>query len=76
MQRISCSESRLLELPANQKNEMVPGKLILDTLWGDYNFFNSRKLDVYITRLRQYLKQDDKLQIHALKATGYCLVDR
>lgn len=55
---------------------MVPGKLILNTLWGDDHFFNSRNLDVYNTRLRHYLKQDGKLQILTLKAVGYRLVDR
>jgi DNA-binding response OmpR family regulator len=76
IRRISYRESQLLEMLGNQKNELVPRKLILDTLWGDDNFFNSRNLDVYITRLRQYFKQDEKVQILTLKAVGYRLVDR
>ncbi|HAQ37984.1 MAG TPA: response regulator transcription factor [Saprospiraceae bacterium] len=76
IRRISYRESQLLEMLANQKNELVHRKLILDTLWGDDNFFNSRNLDVYITRLRQYLKHDEKVQLLTLKAVGYRLVDR
>jgi DNA-binding response OmpR family regulator len=58
------------------KNEVTPRKMILDTLWGDDSFFNSRNLDVYITKLRQYLRYDDRVQILTLKAVGYRLVDQ
>jgi DNA-binding response OmpR family regulator len=74
--RISYREGQLLSMLIEQKNELVSRKDILDKLWGDDNFFNSRNLDVYITKLRQYFKQDEKVQIITLKAVGYRLVDR
>ncbi len=74
--RISYREGQLLSMLIEQKNEVVSRKDILDKLWGDDNFFNSRNLDVYITKLRQYFKQDEKVQIITLKAVGYRLVDR
>jgi DNA-binding response OmpR family regulator len=75
IRRISYREGQLLFELAHNKNEVVNRKHILDSLWGDDNFFNSRNLDVYITKLRQYFKQDEKVQIITLKAVGYRLVD-
>lgn len=75
VRRISYREGQLLHELARNKNEVVNRKHILDSLWGDDNFFNSRNLDVYITKLRQYFRQDEKVQIITLKAVGYRLVD-
>jgi DNA-binding response OmpR family regulator len=63
--------SMLLE----NKHEIVLRKNILDKIWGDDSFFNSRNLDVYITKLRDYLKEDEQIQIITLKGVGYRLVD-
>lgn len=57
------------------KHEIVLRKNILDKIWGDDSFFNSRNLDVYITKLRDYLKEDEQIQIITLKGVGYRLVD-
>ncbi|RTL57637.1 MAG: hypothetical protein EKK37_16100 [Sphingobacteriales bacterium] len=40
-------------------------------MWGNDNFFNSRNLDVYITKLRGYLKNDPSLEIITIKGIGY-----
>jgi DNA-binding response OmpR family regulator len=53
------------------KNSTVLRKDILMKLWGDDSFFNSRNLDVYITRLRDYLKGDKTIQIITIKGIGY-----
>lgn len=74
--RLSYREGQLLGMLCQYKNEVTPRKMILDTLWGDDSFFNSRNLDVYITKLRQYLRYDDRVQILTLKAVGYRLVDQ
>ncbi|MBK8053522.1 MAG: response regulator transcription factor [Saprospiraceae bacterium] len=74
--RLSYREGQLLGMLCQDKNEVTSRKLILDTLWGDDSFFNSRNLDVYITKLRQYLRYDEKVQILTLKAVGYRLVDQ
>ncbi|MBK9270935.1 MAG: response regulator transcription factor [Saprospiraceae bacterium] len=75
VKRLSYREAQLLVMLINHKNEVVNRKYILDTVWGDDHFFNSRNLDVYITKLRQYLKEDKRVQILTLKAVGYRLVD-
>lgn len=74
--RISYREGQLLTMLCQYKNEVTTRKDILDTLWGDDNFFNSRNLDVYITKLRHYFRHDERVQIITLKAVGYRLVDR
>lgn len=75
IKRLSYREAQLLSLLTTQKNQVVNRKHILDTLWGDDNFFNSRNLDVYITKLRQYFREDPKVEILTLKAVGYRLID-
>jgi len=47
---------------------------ILNLLWGNDSFFNSRNLDVYITKLRSYLKDDPSLEIITIKGIGYRFV--
>ncbi|MFN4947105.1 MAG: winged helix-turn-helix domain-containing protein, partial [Chryseotalea sp.] len=61
----------LLQLLAANKNAITNRKDILLKLWGDDSFFNSRNLDVYITKLREYLKEDDRIQIITIKGIGY-----
>ncbi len=73
--RLSHRETELLAALVNQKQETVFRKQILDKIWGNDSFFNSRNLDVYITKLRDYLKEDEKIQIITLKGVGYRLVD-
>ncbi|MCI5082367.1 MAG: helix-turn-helix domain-containing protein [Saprospiraceae bacterium] len=43
-------------------------------VWGDDSFFNSRNLDVYIKKLRDYLREDESVQIITLKGVGYRFV--
>lgn len=73
--RLSHRETELLAALTTQKKETVLRKQILDKIWGNDSFFNSRNLDVYITKLRDYLKEDEKIQIITLKGVGYRLVD-
>lgn len=75
VKRLSHRETELLSMLLDHKHETVLRKKILDKIWGDDSFFNSRNLDVYITKLRDYLKEDEKIQIITLKGVGYRLVD-
>ncbi len=74
VRKISFRECQLLDLLTKSKGEIVTRKVILDTVWGDDHFFNSRNLDVYITKLRSYFKSDPKIEIITLKAVGYRLI--
>jgi DNA-binding response OmpR family regulator len=71
IKKLSHKEAALLSLLAQNKNKITSRKEILLNLWGDDSFFNSRNLDVYITKLREYLKEDNTIQIITIKGIGY-----
>jgi DNA-binding response OmpR family regulator len=71
VKKLSHRESTLLQTLIDNKNATVLRKDILLKLWGDDSFFNSRNLDVYITKLRDYLKEDSSVQIITIKGIGY-----
>ncbi|RMG83885.1 MAG: DNA-binding response regulator [Bacteroidetes bacterium] len=72
--KLSHRETQLLKILSAHRNRAVQRKDILKAVWGDDSFFNSRNLDVYITKLRDYLKDDPKVQIITLKGVGYHFV--
>ena len=72
---LSHRENELLKLLMNHVGSQVERKEILLQLWGGDHFFNSRNLDVYVTRLRKYLKMDPDVQLLTLKGVGYQLVE-
>ena len=69
--RLSFRESELLKILYQNKDRIIDRRDILNLLWGNDNFFNSRNLDVYITKLRGYLKSDPSLEIITIKGIGY-----
>lgn len=69
--KLSHREASLLLLLLENKNGTTNRKNILMKLWGDDSFFNSRNLDVYITKLRDYLKEDPSIAIITIKGIGY-----
>ena len=72
--KLSFRENELLKLLYLHRDTIIDRREILNLLWGNDNFFNSRNLDVYITRLRGYLKNDAKLEILTIKGIGYRLL--
>ena len=72
--KLSYRESELLKLLYQNRNQIVERRDILNLLWGSDSFFNSRNLDVYITKLRNYLKLDPALEIITIKGIGYRFV--
>lgn len=71
LKKLSHREASLLKILCDNKNATVSRKDILLQVWGDDSFFNSRNLDVYITKLRDYLKEDPGVQIITIKGMGY-----
>jgi two-component system, OmpR family, response regulator VicR len=69
--KLSYRESELLKLLYDNRDKIVERREILNLLWGSDSFFNSRNLDVYITKLRNYLKADPSLEILTIKGIGY-----
>jgi DNA-binding response OmpR family regulator len=72
--KLSYRESELLKVLYENREKIIDRKDILNLLWGNDSFFNSRNLDVYITKLRSYLKEDSSLEIITIKGIGYRFV--
>jgi len=72
--KLSFRESALLKLLYENRDKIIDRKDILNLLWGNDSFFNSRNLDVYVTKLRGYLKEDPSLEIITIKGIGYRFV--
>ncbi|MCU0326033.1 MAG: response regulator transcription factor [Spirosomaceae bacterium] len=71
IKKLSHRESELLKILVENRNFTVNRKDILMKIWGDDSFFNSRNLDVYVTKLREYFKDDPNLEIMTIKGVGY-----
>lgn len=71
IRKLSHREANLLSILYENRNGTTQRKDILMRLWGDDSFFNSRNLDVYITKLRDYLKADPTIEIITIKGVGY-----
>ena len=69
--KLSHREAKLLMMLVENKNAITSRKDILMEIWGDDSFFNSRNLDVYITKLRDVFKADSSIQIITIKGVGY-----
>jgi two-component system OmpR family response regulator len=73
-QKLTTKESELLRLLCNNANQVLERNFALRTIWIDDNYFNARSMDVYITRLRKYLKEDPSIEIMNIHGTGYKLI--
>jgi DNA-binding response OmpR family regulator len=69
--KLSQRDMQVLSILVSNMNRVVDRKDLLFTVWGEDSFFNSRNLDVYIRKIRQYFKEDPLIQIQTLKAKGY-----
>jgi DNA-binding response OmpR family regulator len=74
--KLSFRESELLKLLYENREKIIDRRDILNLLWGNDSFFNSRNLDVYITKIRSYLKGDPSLEIITIKGVGYRFVTK
>ena len=75
-QKLSQKESKLLRMLAIHKNDLMPRELALTKNWRDDNYFTSRSMDVYIAKLRKYLKEDDTVEILNIHGEGFRLVEK
>ena len=71
---LTTKESDLLTLLYKNKNNILDRNHALKAIWGDDNYFNGRSMDVYIAKLRKYLKQDDQIQIINVHGRGFKLL--
>ena len=72
--KLTTKENELLALLCAHANEILQRDYALKTIWIDDNYFNARSMDVYITKLRKHLKDDDQIEIINIHGRGYKLI--
>lgn len=72
--KLSPKENELLKMLALHENDLMPRELALTKIWRDDNYFTSRSMDVYIAKLRKYLKSDEDVEILNIHGEGFRLV--
>jgi two-component system OmpR family response regulator len=75
-QTLSPKENELLKMLAEHKNDLLPREKALKKIWGSDTYFNGRSMDVYIAKLRKYLKDDENLEIVNIHGNGFRLVEK
>lgn len=71
---LSPKENELLHMLCEHKNDLLPRELALKKIWGSDTYFNGRSMDVYIAKLRKYLKDDSNIEIVNIHGNGFRLV--
>ncbi len=72
-QRLTLKESNILELLSNSVNNLVKREEIMINIWGESDYYIGRSLDVFISKLRSYLKDDTSIKITTIPTVGYIL---
>lgn len=73
-QHLTRKESELLKVLCQNRNQLLTREVALKTVWGDDDYFIGRSMDVFITKLRKYLKDDPSVSIINVHGTGFKLV--
>jgi len=73
-QTLSPKENELLTMLCEYKNDLLPRETALKRIWGSDTYFNGRSMDVYIAKLRKYLREDSSVEIVNIHGNGFRLV--
>jgi DNA-binding response OmpR family regulator len=73
-QKLTTREAELLKLLCINVNDVLDRTFALKSIWHDDNYFNGRSMDVYIAKLRKYLKEDPNLEIVNVHGKGFKLL--
>ena len=71
--KLSPKEAQLLKMFCMKINDILPRSEALTKIWGEDNYFTARSMDVFVTKLRKYLKKDSKLEIVNIHGNGFQL---
>ncbi|GAB5554891.1 MAG: response regulator transcription factor [Saprospiraceae bacterium] len=74
VQKLSPKEAQLLRLFAINVNDILPRSEALTKIWGEDNYFTARSMDVFVTKLRKYLKHDEDIEIVNIHGNGFQLL--
>jgi DNA-binding response OmpR family regulator len=72
--RLTSKEAELLKLLCENANDVLDRSVALNRIWQDDSYFNARSMDVYITKLRKYLKEDPAVELLNVHGIGFKLV--
>jgi len=70
---LTKKEAEVLKLLCDHKNKVIEREVILNLVWGDDSYYLGRSLDVFITKLRKYLKEDENVIIENIHGIGFKL---
>jgi len=73
-QKLTSKEAELLQLLCKNMNQVLDRTIALKRIWQDDSYFNARSMDVYITKLRKYLKNDPTIELLNVHGIGFKLV--
>ena len=73
-QKLTSKEAGLLRLLCSNANEVLERSTALNKIWSDDSYFNARSMDVYIVKLRKYLKEDPTVELINVHGVGFKLV--
>ena len=73
-QKLTSKESALLKLFCENQNQAISRSFALKMVWGDDSYFNARSMDVYLSKLRKFLRHDPNIQIINLHGEGFKLL--
>jgi DNA-binding response OmpR family regulator len=74
VQALTNKEAELLKLLCENKNNILRRDIALTKVWNEETYFTGRSMDVYITKLRSYLKNDRSIQIENVHGVGFKLI--
>lgn len=69
--KLTFKENELLKIMCQHQNEIIERSIALKRVWGDDSYYNSRSMDVYLTKLRKYLKDDPSIDILSVHGKGF-----
>ncbi len=72
--KLSPKEAQLLKMFCMYMNDILPRSEALTKIWGEDNYFTARSMDVFVTKLRKYLKQDGNIEIVNIHGNGFQLL--
>ena len=75
-QSLTKKEAEILKLLCLNKNQLLSRDMALKVIWGDNDYFKGRSMDVFIAKLRKYLKDDPKVEIINIHGTGFKLTEK
>ena len=72
--KLSPKEAQLLRMFAINLNDILPRSEALTKIWGQDDYFTARSMDVFVTKLRKYFKEDENIEIVNIHGNGFQLL--